>query len=433
VYYQEFRPKILFEHRRLEKPVPVKELTMKIPATTFFNFCAAHVSLLRALMEEAGEVSEADVRSHIRATAIPEESPETVWRRLTELQILIRVEHERDFYFMADPVKRLLSYLFDEATATTPELIAGYIDSIETLDKQLSRATGDEDITGIRLALEELQQTLQRVQSDLEETQRCILAEVARYKIERQGVSIREKFRRIAYWMDRYIEPLVNIVRPDGPLRAAFDETERLLYRAREAGVYNDLSGLDRHSRHLRVIQRQALRVFQQCRRELQPLYESLRRASFIAEGSAIALERFQREGVNASSELCVVSIFTLRWQNAPAEATLQRVLQNVREYEPESAPLLALAVEEPVPENYQRRIWLDNLSDTARSHLPIDDIFCWLISNNPGRDTDSILAGFTFLIFEPGLVSRFTEQASREYHTIDGIIEAQPVHLEQV
>jgi hypothetical protein len=127
------------------------------------------------------------------------------------------------------------------------------------------------------------------------------------------------------------------------------------------------------------------------------------------------------------------VSIFTLRWQNAPAEATLQRVLQNVREYEPESAPLLALAVEEPVPENYQRRIWLDNLSDTARSHLPIDDIFCWLISNNPGRDTDSILAGFTFLIFEPGLVSRFTEQASREYHTIDGIIEAQPVHLEQV
>jgi hypothetical protein len=276
---------------------------MKIPAATFFNFCATHVPLLRALMDTGGEISESDVRRQIRSTSTSDESPETTWRRLNELQIVVRSEPGSDFYFMAEPVKRLLSYLFDEATATTPELIAGYIDSIETLDKQLSRATEQEDTTGIRLALEELQQTLRRVQNDLEETHRCILAEVARYKIERQGVSIREKFRRIVYWMDRYIDPLVNIVRPDGPLRAAFDETEQLLYRAREQGLYNDLPGLERHSRHLRVVQRHALRIFQQCRRELQPLYESLRRASFIAEGAAIALERFQREGIDRVAE----------------------------------------------------------------------------------------------------------------------------------
>src|ERR1700739_4354901 len=172
---------------------------MKIPATTFFNFCAAHVPLMRALLEEAAEVSEADVRRHIRTASVSDELPETVWRRLNELQILIRVEPGRDFYFMAEPVKRLLAYLFDEASATTPELISGYIRSIETLDKQLFRATEEEDTTGIRLALEELQQTLRRVQNDLEETHRCILAEVAHYKIERQGVSIREKFRRIVY------------------------------------------------------------------------------------------------------------------------------------------------------------------------------------------------------------------------------------------
>jgi hypothetical protein len=405
---------------------------MKIPAGTFFNFCAAHVPLLRALMEATGEVSESDVRRHIRATCTSDDLPETTWRRLNELQILVLVEPGRDFYFMADPVKRILSYLFDEATAATPELIAGYIDSIEMLDKQLSRATDEEDTTAIRLALEELQQTLRRVQNDLEETHRCILAEVARYKIERQGVSIREKFRRIVYWMDRYIDPLVNIVRPDGPLRAAFDETERLLYRAREQGLYNDLPGLERHPRHLRVIQRHALRTFQQCRRELQPLYESLRRASFIAEGAAIALERFQREGIDRVSEVHLVPIFTLRWQNAPAESTLQRVIHNVTDYQPEPPPVLPLAAEEAVPASYQRRLWLDTLGDNARSQLPIDDIFEWLVTVNPDRDTDSILAGFTSLVFNPGLVSRFAENASRAYHTIDGVIEAQPVQLEE-
>jgi hypothetical protein len=404
---------------------------MKIPAATFFNFCAAHVPLLRALMEASGEVSESDVRRLIRATSTSDEPQENTWRRLNELQILVPVEPGRDFYFMADPVQRLLSYLFDEATAATPELIAGYIDSIEELDKQLSRATEEEDTTGIRLALEELHQTLRRVQNDLEETHRCILSEVGRYKIERQGVSIREKVRRIVYWMDRYIDPLVNIVRPDGSLRASFDETERLLYRAREQGVYNDLPGLERHSRHLRVVRRYALRIFQQCRRELQPLYESLRRASFIAEGAAIALEHFQREGIDHSGGTHIVPFFTLRWQNAPAESALERVLQNVTAYEPESAPVLPLNTEESVPTSYQRRIWLDSLGETVRSELPIDDVFKWLVSNNPDRDTESILAGFTSLFFDPGFVSHFTDNASREYRTTDGAIEAQPVQLE--
>ena len=404
---------------------------MKISANTFFNFCASHVTLLRTLMETPAEMSEVEVRRNIRSANAVEELPETTWRRLTELQILLRVEPGMDFYVMADPVRRLLSYLFDEATATTPELISGYIDSIEALDRQLTRAVDDEDITGIRLALEELQQTLRRVQNDLQETHRCILAEVARYKIERKGVSIRDKFRRIVYWMDRYIDPLVNIVRPEGPLRVAFDETERLLHRAREQGIYNDIPGLERHSRLLRVIQRHALRVFQQCRRELQPLYESLRRASFMAEGAAIALESIQREGIDRVGETYVVPVFILRWQNAPAESTLQRALRNVAEYEPESAPVLALTTEESVPPSYQRRIWVDSLGYTARPELPIDDIFQWLVTRNPDRDTESILAGFTALVFDPGFVSRFTDHAARQYCTTDGMIEGPPVQLE--
>ncbi len=34
--------------------------------------------------------------------------------------------------------------------------------------------------------------------------------------------------------MRRYVEPMIDIVKADGPMRAAFDDTERLLHRARE-------------------------------------------------------------------------------------------------------------------------------------------------------------------------------------------------------
>jgi hypothetical protein len=405
-------------------------IEVKIPPQTFFNFCAAHVPLLRALMEQEGEASESDVRRLIRGiSTASEELPETTWRRLTELQILLPVEPGGDFYFMAEQVSRLLSYLFDEANAASPEIISGYIKSIDTLDKQLSRAIDSEDLLGARLALEELQQTLRRIQSDLDETHRCILTEVSRYKIER-GVSVRDKFRRIVYWMERYVDPIVEMVRVDGPLRATFDETERLLQWARERGLYNDLPGLERNFRQLRTIQRHALRIFQQCRRELQPLYESLRRASFIAEGAAVALERMQREGVDACADALVIPVFSLRWQHVPSDLAIGRAVCNVAEYRPEPPPHLALTSEERIPESYLHRVWLEQLSIEIYSDLPVADLLHWLTQRFPEKNTHVTLAGFTRLVFASDMIAHFSENPFRHYETADGVLEGRPVTL---
>ena len=231
--------------------------------------------LLRRLASVGGEVSEADVRRMIRDTQDEgAELPETTWRRLGELQILVPVEPGSDFHFMAEPVRRLLDYLFDAAQAATPEIVRGYIQSLEASGRQLGRAIEQDDLTLLRLAIDDIQRVLIRVQADLDETHRCILNEVSKYKTERRTVSVRDKFRRIVHWMERYVEPMTDIVRPEGPLRSVFDETGRLLVRARDHGLFTDLPTLERSLRLLRVVQRHALRVFQQCRRELQPLYE---------------------------------------------------------------------------------------------------------------------------------------------------------------
>jgi len=56
---------------------------MKINPQSFFNFCANHAPLLRALAERGGEISEAEALRSIRANPSPaEELPETAWRRL---------------------------------------------------------------------------------------------------------------------------------------------------------------------------------------------------------------------------------------------------------------------------------------------------------------------------------------------------------------
>ncbi len=404
---------------------------MKINPQAFFNFCAAHPVLLRALAERGGEFSEAETLRLIRANpGAAEELPETAWRRLRELQILVPTEPGSESHFLAEPVARLLSYLFNEANPATPEMIRGYVLSLDTTCKRLARALDEEDITPVKLAFDEISQTLRRIHADLDETHHAILTEVARYKTERARVSVREKFRRIVHWMERYVEPMIKIIDADGPLRATFDETERLLGRAREEALFNDHPALARNLRFLRLIRDHALRVFTQCRKEIQPLYESLRRSSAIAEGAARALEKLQNEGLVRWGNEPLIGVCALRFQNVPGDAAIGHALRRVVEHPPEPPPVLELTSEEAAPGALLRRRWLDALPERAATELPIEDLLGWMVERHPDQDTAQILSGFSELIFHDNFHARFTGNAPRAYPTADGELEAAPIQL---
>jgi hypothetical protein len=333
---------------------------------------------------------------------------------------------------MAEPVSRLLTYLFDEANPATPEMIRGYIASLDTLSKQLDRALQTENVTVVRLAFKEVNETLRRVYADLEQTQLAILAEVARFKTVRQQVSVRDKYRRIVYWMERYVEPMIEIVRPDSGMRASFEETERLLRLARDNALFNDHPALDRCLRYLRLVRRHALRVFQQCRKEIQPLYESLRRSSFIAEGAALALEKLQREGLSNWGTEPLIGVQTMRIQNVPGDSAIELALRRVIEYPPEPAPVLQSdGAPEELPE-LARRKWLDLLPEQVAADLPVADLFKWLITHHADRSTSDLLSGFSALVFHSKLKAEFTDTVESQYDTKDATIHGFPLHLQK-
>ena len=130
---------------------------MKVNAQTFFNFCSGHVPLLRQLTERTGELSASEVAGLIREhTPSHDELPETTWRRLRELQILVPTEPRSGYYLLAEPLARLLTYLFDEANPATAEIVRGYIGSLETLGRQLLRAVEADNVTFVGLAFGEI-------------------------------------------------------------------------------------------------------------------------------------------------------------------------------------------------------------------------------------------------------------------------------------
>jgi hypothetical protein len=386
---------------------------------------------LRALAERGGEISESDALRFIRANpAALDELPETAWRRLRELQILVPTEPGGDLFFMAEPVAHLLAYLFNEANPATPEMIRGYVASLETTGRSLARALDAEDYQQVKIGFDEISQTLRRIHADMNETQQAILAEVSRFKTERSRVSVRDKYRRIVHWMERYVEPMIDIVRADGPLRAAFEETERLLHRAREEALWNDNPGLVRNLRFLRLVGAHALRVFTQCRKEIQPLYESLRRSSFIAEGAARALEKLQADGLAKWGNEHLVSIAVWRYQNVPGDAAIALALRRLVEHPPEPPPILEFAAEKDFPRALARLTWLESLPDAVRGEVPVEDLMGWLARTYPGRDTSDLLAGFSALVFDAEFEAAFADQPPRAYGTTDGKITASPLTL---
>jgi hypothetical protein len=403
---------------------------MRVNPQAFFNFCAGHVALLRDLAERSAEISEFEVFRVIRAHP-SEELPETAWRRLKEYQIMVPLEPGSQSYLVAQPIKNLLAYLFDEANPTTPEVIQGYVRSLEVICKQLARALEAEEMMVVELAFAEINQTLRRIYADLEATHQSILQEVAQFKTTREKVTVREKYRRIVYWMERFVEPMIEVIRADGPMRAAFDEVERLLGRARQGALFNDVPNLDRNLRYLRLIGHHALRIFQQCRKEIQPLYDSLRRSSFLAEGAAKALERLQREGLARWGLEPIIGVCSLRVVAVPGDAAIARALRRVLEHPPEPAPVLALQTEDTIPGALVRRLWLDGLESKARGELPLDDLLGWLARAYPEKDTAQILSGFTSLLFHQDFHGAFSDHPARAYALPDGELEGPPVRLE--
>jgi hypothetical protein len=406
---------------------------VKVNAQAFFNFSARHVPLLRALTAREGEMSEAEAFRLVKAHANPaEELPETTWRRLQEYQIVVPTEPGSAQFLVAEPVGRLLTYLFDEANPATPEIIRGYIASLESIGRQFATALDREDLTVVELAFREVNVTLRRIYADLDETHNAILAEVARFKTTRHQITVRDKFRRIVHWMERFVEPMIDIVRADGPMRASFDETERLLRLARERALFNDHPAVERNLRFLRLVRKHALRVFQQCRREIQPLYEALRRSSFIAEGAAIALERLQREGLANWGSGTLIGIHQMRIQNVPSDQAIGLALRRVASHPPEPAPVVILDADLEPPASLVQRQWLDALPDRVGPELPVTDLLEWLVTHHPAKRAGEVLGGFTSLLFHPGFCGRFADTGEREYPLPDGVVRGHPLRLER-
>jgi len=404
---------------------------MQITPKRFFDFCATHVPLLHAIAIKPGDISEAHVRQLVRTFSdTATEQPETTWQRLIELQVLVPLEEGSSHYVMSQPLLQLFNFLYNDALPTSPEIIQGYIAALESARKRLVIGVEAGDALSVAMAANEVDHTLRRMQDDLDATHRAVLAEVARYKADRTSVSVRERYLRIVSLMDQYVHPLVEIIRVDGLLVGTLDGTDIALRAAREQGVYVELGMVERNERQIRVLRRRAIHTLNESRKELQPLYEVLRRSSAIAHGATLALGRLRQMKLEDWVTNYVVQADRTSIECPPTDAVLNRTLQAVISHPPIPPPILSMTETGDTPPDYVRLLWLNGLSDSLREDLPVKDLTGWITSNFPEKSTSDALLGLSRLLFDPSMDVHFKPGKQKEYRTRDGVLEATTISI---
>jgi hypothetical protein len=404
---------------------------MQVTPKRFFDFCSSHVPLLHALAIKPGDVSEAQVRQLIRTfSESVSELPETTWQRLLELQIIVPLEEGSAHYVMAQPLLQLINYLYNDAVPTSPEIIQGYIAALESARKRIVIGIEAGDALSVAMATNEVDHTLRRMQDDLDATHRAVMSEVARYKADRTSVSVRERYLRIVGLMDQYVHPLVEIVRVDGLLVSVLDETDLALRAAREQGVYVEMGMIARNERQIRALRRRSIHTLNESRRELQPLYDVLRRASAIAHGATLALGRLRQMKQDDWVVHYMVQADRAGIECPPTDAVLRHVINEVISHPPTPPPVLSMEENGDTPPDYVRLLWLNGLATDLREELPVKDLTAWITGSFPEKGTSDMLLGLSRLLFDPTMDVQFKGGQQKQYRTRDGVLEVSTISI---
>jgi hypothetical protein len=230
--------------------------------------------------------------------------------------------------------------------------------------------------------------------------------------------------------MDLYVHPLVEIVRVDGLMAHALNVVDVALSTARDRGVYTEIGLVTRNERQIRALRRRSIHTLNESRKELQPLYDVLRRSSAIAHGATLAINRLQHLKLDDWVMHYVIQAGRASIECPPTDGVLRQTIHDVAAHPPVPPPLLNLNGSSDTPADFTRLLWLNGLNMAIDEHLPVRDLTAWLTKNYPEKGTADMLLGLSRLMFDPTLEVVFKGNKHRTYRTRDGELEATTIYI---
>jgi len=397
----------------------------------FFRFAARYYPLLLDLFYRREGFTEADLR-HLIVSQCSEDdpAPATIIDQFLSFSLIEPIPDATASFELTAPVRNLLSFLLREHRLTSAKVLQVYLTELGELRDELDHAAQQNMGHQALRALNDISQMIERIRQDSHGNREAIIGEVIRLKSNRERRSTRERFEIINRLWSRYLVPLRDLIDVKKAMDASLDDLERSLITntqifALDGALSREFS---RCRARLLRLRREMSEDFYESIREVEPLFNSLKRESELVRGASLALERLDRSGLASLqlSELMAVPVW--RMEGVFADTALASFLHGINGYEPGAPQPIVQTGETTRPEF----ILSSELFARLESSLPVDDLLAWLLENYPEVGVGELVRAYG-RVFLRDMGTMHFAQEERRYRLPDVDLLARPLRLEKV
>jgi hypothetical protein len=397
----------------------------------FFRFAASHYLLLVDLFYRREGVNDVELYAMIERRR-SEEDPSVyhVADQLLKLGILESVPDATATYEMTRQVQNLFTYLLREHRLTSVTVIQAYLNDLDQLGEELREAIHSSKGSQAARAMAEISDLVERIRQDSGANREAVINEVMTVKSNPGQMSVRERFERINRLWTRYLVPLRDLIDVRKAMDHSLDSMEGLALEGMK--VFNLDGALARELARIRArllrLRRNVAADFRESMREIEPLYQALRRESQLVRGASRALALI-RQNKGASLRLSErMALPAWRLAGLFSDTVVAALFYNIKGYSPGRIPAIPHALEAEAKDFIDP----ETLLEAFRSQMPIKDVLEWLNLNFEKAPLAELLRAYG-RIFNSSLGRVTFGSEERTYRICGNRVTAYPMQVEHL
>jgi hypothetical protein len=338
--------------------------------------------------------SDEDILAFLRAHSENDASPVRLMGVLKDQSL---ITHGRGDWSTPPFLNRFISDLHRRQRLASPEVVRGWVESLEGHVRELARAIGALGLGGadptedqfVRL-FEDVLDTFDAVIQTVEDNCARIAVEVQEYRNLEDVTTMRARLDRLCWLYDRYLEPVIEVIDLSGPFYAVTDELAKCCERIGELGGRIAVDA--RHAaEEVRWVRQQVVRNAAEAGRELGSIRQIYLRESMLSRGINRALEaasedQWGRLALDASFRISEDKDFGL-FLNRQVESYLKRAFEHRREDYPK--------IEADGPDHLVLPTSVEELLEMLAERQSLSDLLGWMAATLDGQRADSVLKLF--------------------------------------
>lgn len=364
---------------------------------SFLGFVGRHSGLLAELARIRAPVSGEELRGLIeRHRGSEEASVPHVLNQLLELEIVEPDPAETAFYELTRPVRNLLDWLIRRQRLTSAAVVAGYLDELEALATELNGSLERRDMESGARSLEEIESLVERMRHDSRANREAITSEALSLKAGASERTSRERFDQVNRLWDKYLVPLRQMIEVDQAVDAGLNRLDLILLSAQSPErLLAASSQLVRMRARLNRLRRQFSEDHAEGMREVQPLYDQLRRDTALVRSVSRALQRIREDGLQSLGLEARLALPVWRMGRRLGSAVLAAYLAELKGYEPRQPPMIPLSDSIHGAHQLLTRAELER---ELAGEPSVGDVLGWLTRTFPSAPVVEILLAYGWI-----------------------------------